>query len=140
MIKLFFKSKKTKVGFKGILVFSLLFSFVIFWFCEGLFGDFKKKLLKKIINTCNIRLPKSSICDGVGSDKSFFFSGVARTYSGDLVGLEWSFFFLSSLFYLQHLGVHTNPSKKKHLCPPVCVHMDFCYHSFCYYLFCFNAF
>jgi hypothetical protein len=54
------------------------------------------------------------------------------------VGVE--FFFVSSLFCLQHLGVHTNPSKKKHLCPPVCVHMDFCYHSFCYYLFCFNAF
>jgi hypothetical protein len=42
MIKLPFKSKKTKVGFKGILAFSLLFSFVSFWFCEGLFGDLKK--------------------------------------------------------------------------------------------------
>jgi hypothetical protein len=94
MIKLFFKSKKTKVGFKGILVFSLLFSFVIFWFCEGLFGDLKKK----IINTCNIRLPKSSICDGVGNGKSFSFSGVARAYSGDLVGLQWSFFSFLSLF------------------------------------------
>jgi hypothetical protein len=115
MIKLFFKSKKTKVGFKGILVFSLLFSFVIFWFCEGLFGDLKKILLKKIINTCNIRLPKSSICDGVGRDKSFFFSGVARTYNGDLVGLEWSFFFFP-LSFLSNTLEFTPTLLKKNIC------------------------
>jgi uncharacterized membrane protein len=119
MIKLPFKSKKTKVGFKGILVFSLLFSFISFWFCKGLFGDFKKILLKKIINTCNIRLPKSSICDVVGSDKSFSFDDVARAYSGDLVGLQL-IFFLFSLFSLQHLGDHTNPSKKTFVSSNLC--------------------
>jgi len=139
MIKLPFKSKKTKGGFKGILVFSLLFSFISFWFCEGLFGDFKKILLKKIINTCNIRLPKSSICDVVGSDKSFSFHDVARAYSGDLVRLQWIFFFFS-LSFLSNTSEITPTLLKKHLCPPICVHIDFCYHSFCYYLFCFNAF
>lgn len=107
MIKLFFKSKKTKVGFKGILVFSLLFSFVIFWFCEGLFGDFKKKLLTHA--TFDYQNPPSAMVLEVASHS---LSAVWRVLTAEIwLGCN-GVFFLSSLFSLQYLGVHNNPSKK----------------------------
>jgi hypothetical protein len=86
-----------------------------------------------------IRLLKSFICDGFGSDQSFFFqecSACSRLRS-NWVAIEFFFFPLS---FLSHaLEIHDNPFKKQ-LCPLICNFIDFDPYYFNYYLFWFSCF
>jgi hypothetical protein len=86
-----------------------------------------------------IRLLKSFICDGFGSDQSFFFqecSACSRLRS-NWVAIEFFFFPLS---FLSHaLEIRDNPFKKQ-LCPLICNFIDFDPYYFNYYLFWFSCF
>jgi hypothetical protein len=79
-----------------------------------------------------LRLPKLSIHDSVGSDKSSSFQQCSVCSQRKFRWAAVKFFFLSS----HALEIRTSHSKKQ-LCPSICNFINFSPHSFDYYLFCF---